>query len=490
MKIAPVFVLMALAACSAETPAPAPPAPAAASQPADYSYAGGFPTADTVRRAADEAAFQRAVTAYRFWYPAVSAEGLMAGLESAGAKVNETMTVLSAKPHAIGFTPNSDTPYGAGRFDLSTSGPLVVEMPPGAFIAVADDHYQGWILDMGVPGPDAGKGGKHLILPPDYKGQPPAGYHTGRSASNAVLMAIRSIPPGGDLGAAMDALKRIKIYPLSTAAQPKLTTYIDITDKAIDATPLKWENNLTYWQKLHEIVDAEPINPAFGPMYGLLTELGIGKGQPFQPDDRMKAILERAAKAGRAQMMSTSFASTRPERLAWSDRKWEWVGLVADVDGFQTPNGLDTDARDRWFIQATLTSPAMFRRSAGAGSLYWLGARDTSGAFLDGSNTYKLTVPLPVPGKLFWSVTAYDTDTRSELKTDLDSAALRSLVELKGVTGASTDLFFGPSEPPNAAGRWIKTTPGKGWFAYFRIYGPDAPAFDGSWKPGDFQIVK
>jgi len=87
-------------------------------------------------------------------------------------------------------------------------------------------------------------------------------------------------------------------------------------------------------------------------------------------------------------------------------------------------------------------------------------------------------------------VTVYDTATRSEIKTDQDKAALRSLVELKGVSGASIDLFFGPTEPPNTGGRWIKTTPGKGWFAYFRIYGPEQPAFDGSWKPGDFEEVK
>ena len=39
-------------------------------------------------------------------------------------------------------------------------------------------------------------------------------------------------------------------------------------------------------------------------------------------------------------------------------------------------------------------------------------------------------------------------------------------------------------------GQWIKTTPGKGWFTYLRLYGPEQPAFDGSWKPGDFEQVK
>ena len=48
----------------------------------------------------------------------------------------------------------------------------------------------------------------------------------------------------------------------------------------------------------------------------------------------------------------------------------------------------------------------------------------------------------------------------------------------------------GPTAPAGHEGEWIKTLPGKGWFVYFRIYGPEKPAFDGTWKPGDFELVK
>jgi hypothetical protein len=133
----------------------------------------------------------------------------------------------------------------------------------------------------------------------------------------------------------------------------------------------------------------------------------------------------------------------------------------------------------------------MFKRDPTAGSLYWLGLRDRDGNYLDGGKTYKLTVPQPVPDRLFWSVTVYDAQTRSQVQTDQGKAALRSLFELQDVpqTG-TTDLYFGPQAPADQEGRWIKTIPGKGWFVYFRIYGPEQPAFDGSWKPGDFEEVK
>jgi hypothetical protein len=429
------------------------------------------------------------VIAYRFWYPSVSVEGIFNGNCEIGFKDGEVLGIAAAGPRQIGFTLNSDTPYGSGVIDVA-KGPVVIEVPAGPYIGLVNDHHQGWVLDMGLPGPDKGEGGKHLVLPPDFKGDIPSGYHVGRSKSYKNLIALRALPVGGDVQKAMDALRGVKIYPLNEA-NAKPATIVDTTERKMDSSSLRWEDNIKFWEVLAKILDEEPLVPNFLPMYGLLSELGVEKGKPFSPDARMKSILERAAKAGRDQMLVSAFDSARTDKLNWPDRKWEWVGLVPGSAQFETPAGLDLEARDRWFAQAIVTSPAMFNRSAGAGSLYWLAARDKDGAFLDGGRSYRLSVPQPVPGKLFWSVTIYDTQTRSQVQTDQDKAALRSMFELKDVpkTG-SVDLYVGPKAPAGQEGRWIKTEAGKGWFAYFRIYGPEQAAFDKSWKPGDFEEVK
>jgi len=344
---------------------------------------------------------------------------------------------------------------------------------------------------MGLPGPDAGTGGRHVVVPPGYRGQIPDGYNVGRSTSFKNLIAVRALPVGGDAKGAIEALRKIRIYPLATGSSSGLMEFKDVSELKMDATALRWEDNLQFWQVLDRIIQAEPLVQTFFPMYGLLSELGIEKGKTFAPDTRMQAILERAAKAGRDQLLVSAFDSNRPDRINWPDRRWEWLGLVPDSVQFETPGGIDLEARDRWFAQAIVTSPAMFNRRAGAGSLYWLSARDKTGAFLDGGKNYKLTIPQPVPGRLFWSVTVYDAATRSQVQTDQDKAALRSLFELKDVAGtAPVDLYFGPSASAGQANRWIKTEPGKGWFAYIRIYGPEQAAFDRSWKPGDFEEVK
>ncbi len=54
----------------------------------------------------------------------------------------------------------------------------------------------------------------------------------------------------------------------------------------------------------------------------------------------------------------------------------------------------------------------------------------------------------------------------------------------------SYDPYFGPKAPAGKEGMWVKTIPGKGWFSAFRIYGPQAPAFDGTWKLNDIERLK
>ena len=456
-------------------------------QDSGYTFVRSFPSGDTTSKAYDDADLNTAVTAYKFFYPTVSIAATWKGNAAAGLTTNNQFIIMEGSPKQLVFTPNSDTPYEGANIDLS-NGPMVIELPPGPLMCVVNDMNQRYVMDMGLPGPDAGKGGKHIILPPGYRDKVPEGYFAGTPTTNHVLLLVRAIPPKGDVQAAIAALKTVKMYPIGRPGDASQVTWFEIGDKHIDFTPVPWEKNLDYWKELAEVINNEPPFEAYRMEYGLLSSLGIAKGQPFNPDSRMQGILVKAAQIANDQMRVQSFADRRPDRLAWPDRKWEWATLRPENGTFDTPSHKDLEARTKWFYQAQIESPAMFRRTAAAGSLYWLGTRDATGAFLDGGNTYKLTVPQPVPARLFWSITIYDPDTRSEIVTDQGKAALRSLFELKDASKTQpTELYFGPTAPAGHENRWIKTNTGKGWFTYFRIYGPEAPAFDGSWKPGDFE---
>jgi hypothetical protein len=450
----------------------------------------GYPRPETLETTYNETDLERAVEAYRFFYPTVSGMAIWKGNLKAGAVPNQVLGFIDTRPHHVGFTYNSDTPYGFGLLDLR-SGPIVVELPPGPLICLAIDLHQRWIADMGIPGPDAGKGGKHLLLPPGWKGAVPTGHHVGESATNRVILGVRSLPLGGDIAGALARIPTVKVHPLVSTPRWVEPQWRDLTAKPSDTTPLAWESNLDFWKVLHEVLDAEPPVESHVAYYGDLAALGIVRGKPFAPDGRAKRLLLEAAQVGKVEMCAQSFADRRPDRVVWKDRKWEWASLRYENADFMMPTYLDLEARDKWFYQAIGTSPAMFRREPGGGSVYWLGARDKNGAYLDGAKSYTLTVPRPVPGQLFWSITVYDAETRSQIQTKQDKAALRSLFELKDVAGTGPiELHFGPTPPKKggAEGRWIQTLPGKGWFVYFRVYGPEKAAFDGSWKPGDFTL--
>jgi hypothetical protein len=455
-----------------------------------YTFERGFPSGDTAQKAYFEADLNTAITAYKFFYPTVSIAATWKGNARCGLVTNKGFMIMEGSPKQYVFTPNSDTPYAGANIDL-TDGPITIELPAGALMCAVNDMNQRYVMDMGLPGPDAGKGGKHVILPPGYEGKVPNGYYSGTATTNHVLLLVRAIPPAGDRLAAIEKLKTVKMYPLKDPSAASQVTWFEIGDKHEDFTPVPWEKTLDYWKELAEVIQNEPPYEAYRMEYGLLAGLGIQKGKPFQPDERMRGILGKAAEVANDQMRVQSFADRRSDRIAWPDRKWEWATLRPENGTFDTPSYKDLEARAKWFYQAQIESPAMFRRSAAAGSLYWLGTRDATGAFLDGGKTYRLTVPQPVPAKLFWSITIYDPDTRSEIVTDQGKAALRSLFELKDLSaGQAAALYFGPAAPQGQENRWIKTIPGKGWFVYFRVYGPEQGAFDGSWKPGDFEEVK
>ncbi|MBF4516898.1 DUF1254 domain-containing protein [Flavobacterium sp. ANB] len=456
----------------------------------DYEFVGGYPTEATIKKAYDDADLTRAIQAYKFFYPTVSGEAMFKGNEPVGVIANKTFGTLDTKPGQVGFTLNSDTPYGPIPINLS-KGPVIIDIPKGPLIVVAMDVNQRWVADMGIPGPDAGNGGKHLLLPPDYKEAVPAsGFHVWKSSAYNLIVGIRSLPVGGDVKAAMERIKTVKVYPLNKSVDWKDPTWLELSNKPQNTTPLDWENNIKYWENLNDVIQREPAYDGYRDYYGELAVLGIEKGKPFNPDARLKAILEKAAKIANAQMRVQSFADRRPDRVVWKDRQWEWVALRFEDGDFNTPNYVDLDGRETWFYQAIGASPSMFRRKEGGGSLYWLGLKDNTGKYVDGGKTYKLTIPTPVPAKLFWSLTIYDAYTRSQVNTDQNKAALRSLFELKDkIGGKSVDLYFGPKAPQGKEGQWIKTIPGRGWFAYFRIYGPQTAAFNGSWKPEDFQEV-
>ncbi len=150
----------------------------------------------------------------------------------------------------------------------------------------------------------------------------------------------------------------------------------------------------------------------------------------------------------------------------------------------------DLEARTNYYFAASMAQPAMKTKAIGRGSQYLRSARDASGDWLDGGNTYRLNVPNGAPAELFWSITLYDFETRSQVLADSNDAALSSYDDLRYNEDGSVDLYFGPSAPEGFENNWVETVHGRGWWVWFRFYSPAEGFFDKSWTLPDFEKMQ
>jgi len=461
-----------------------------------YAFERGFPANDeTIQAARDATVLRRAIEAYKYFYPTVATEAVMQQFEPFGARPNEVGIIMPQDPEQQFSVANQDTPYVLAFFDLQEAGPMVVEVPEGPYIGLIDDHNMEWFGDMGIIGSGQGKGEKNLLVPPGYDGEIPDGYTPHYSKTWKSVLAMRIVVPTGDYDEAVALAQKLKVYPLGTDGETSGYEIVDVKGNPAPLPILSWEKNIEYWRQLHAVIDSEFVQSDRRFNYGLLHALGIQKGEPFEPDARMEAILTEAATTGWSEMNVNFFANDRPERRIWPERNWEFFPLMGALDpetkDFGNANHRDLGWTDHYYFAAWGTSAGIGRRAVGPGSLYFYTPRDADGAYFDGAKNYKLTVPGPVPASQFWSVTVYDSETRTIIDTDQGRGAVRTMFENPQPNeDGSFDVYFGPEAPEAEENQWVKTIPGKGWFTWLRIYGPQEPIFDGTWVLPDVERIE
>ncbi len=168
---------------------------------ANLPFAENRPTNETAQALRDELLFQRATQAYLWALPLINTLGMKSGSEKVFGVGYNVLPVWKERLDAktLVTTPNSDVIYAMSYVDLGKDGPLVFEAPPN-LQGILLDFWQRPIPvdggkffgDVGFAGPDAGKGGKFLLLPPGYKGDVPEGFFVYRSATDNVFVFLRS----------------------------------------------------------------------------------------------------------------------------------------------------------------------------------------------------------------------------------------------------------------------------------------------------------
>jgi hypothetical protein len=466
------------------------------------------PTPETSRLLREELLFQRATQTYLWALPLINTLGMKTGSESVFGAGYNVLPIWKKRLDAktLVTTPNSDVIYAMSYVDLGKDGPLVFEAPP-QLQGILLDFWQRPIPvdggkffgDVGLPGPDAGKGGKFLLLPPGYKGPVPAGHYVYRSATNNVFVFLRSFyQDPKNLTPAVGLIEQAKIYPLHGRETAKPMTFPDASGVPANMLP---RSDASAFDQLKLLVDGEGEHLASADGLGMLASIGIVKGRSFTADPDTRAILDRAARTGYKMSRVIGFQDRVSGRdfHVYPDR--QWLNPMADATpdnpssvfdlGWNRKDGgyLDLDSRIWFFTDYYSISPGMISQIPGKGAKYMIAFTDSAGTPLSGRANYRLKLPPNIPAANFWSVTLYEAENASGLANGQPFPSLGSRDKPAPNADGSTDIYLGPETPPGKQGNWLSTPSGKGYFAILRLYGPTEAAINKSWKPSDIEKV-
>ncbi len=447
------------------------------------ALAQGSPANDLASRAVE----RRAVEAVVWGMPAVNYDLMLQEmLNKAKGEVNQV--VYWSRPvdwKNQTLTPNPDSIYFMTFYNTKDVGPIVIDVPAaqgGSFAANIVNIWQMPLEDAGPQGADKGKGGKYVILPPGYAGRVPDGYIRLQSDTYGGYALLRSnLASHGDADIAKSVAygKRLKVYPLSRAANPPPTKFTDAVDVVFDSTI---PYDARFFQSLHRIVQNEPWLERDRAMIDQLKSIGIEKGRPFNPDARTQGILNAAAREAHAWLEDRYDGPVIP--VYFDGGHWRMPATPAVVQGQQ--NGWSnrdvypTDDRG-----LTYTYGYIGIKRLGTAQFYLLAIKDKDGDAFDGSRTYRLTVPANAPVQQYWSVTVYDRQTHA-LVRNLPRASRASISPgLQKNADGSIDIYFGPKAPAGKEANWVPTDASGRFELLFRLYAPTKPLFDKTWKLPD-----
>ncbi|WP_069096228.1 DUF1214 domain-containing protein [Methyloligella halotolerans] len=467
------------------------------------------PTPETAKTLMDELTFQRAMQTYLWAMPLLNTAGMRDGAAEAFGTGYNVMPIwtkrLDAKTKIT--TPNSDLIYGMVFANLANTGPLVFEAP-SKLQGILLDFWQRpmpvdggkFFGDLGLPGPDAGAGGKFLILPPGYNQAVPNGYYIYRSTTNNIFIFLRAFyADPADTSPAVDLLKQSAIYPLDKKDSAKPMEFPDASGKQLNMLP---SNDAAAFDQLKQIVDDEGTNLAGPDWLGMLQGIGIVFDLPFDPDERTRTILEAAAKTGykTSRVLGFTPGMKGVNFHVYEDRRWlnpvnnvtaHWPNTPLDLTFKATGDAgfRELDARAWFFTDYYSISPGMVSMTPGKGAFYMIAFDDADGDPLVGKQSYVVNLPKDIPAELFWSVTLYEAENASGLANGQPFPSLGKLDQPKQNADGSTDIYIGPEAPEGKEENWLATAPNRGFFAILRLYAPAQAALNGTWRPGDLEKV-
>lgn len=419
-----------------------------------------------------------------------------------GGDINDVIYLNKPFDSKHGFlTANDVTAYAWASF-TSEPGPVIVEVPAATekvnYFGTIVNAWDQPIEDVGPSGADKGEGGKYLMLPPGYDGEKSKedfqaeGYFVYQTDTYQYGFSFRPVlsKDATNEDAAAYA-QTLKIYNLSEADNPPPTNYIEASEGPYDSLPYY---NETFFEDINDYIQDNPIRPQDKIMVNFLKDLGIEKGEPFEPTERQIEAMNEGLVLAYASMQRYFVEPGLATVPLWVDEsgdlKKQW--LIWDFAEGQAELGFPYETDTEVLIDDRAGGSYFWitylPKNLGGGTFYLTGLRDSDGEMYDHTQTYRLNVPADTPAEHFWSVIVYSMETKSFIR-DVDPVGLSSpdADTMQVNEDGSYDIYFGPVAPDGQDSNWIPTT--EPYFLLFRLYGPADGWIESGWQLADLDKV-
>ena len=386
-------------------------------------------------------------------------------------------------------TPNSDTPYGMGWFDLRAE-PFVIQVPE----MEPERFYQVQLIDLFTHNyayisttATGNQPGKYLLTGPGWQGDIPADIRAViPSETSLIFMVVRTqLFNPGDLDRVKEIQRGFKLEPLSAyAGTPAPSTPPEIPFPA-------WVEGSQFDTRAFNYIDfmlgLTERHPSEADIYARFAKIGLGTGEGFEIDKvspETREAMEAGIKDGFAAMEAV-IARLISDPLS--------SAKVFGTRAFLSQTALNFGLDKLWLLRMAGAHLGLYGNS-GKEAVYPTYQTDADGEPLNAAgNNYVLTFlkgKLP-PVKAFWSLTMYDGKTQLLVDNPLDRYLLNSpmMDQFALNEDGSLSLYIQRDHPgPTQESNWLPAPDGP-FYLVLRLYGPEEQVLAGQWQHPPLQKV-
>jgi hypothetical protein len=381
-------------------------------------------------------------------------------------------THLTNAEYRDGGSPNNDTLYSTAWVNVSEE-PVILSHPD-----MGDRYFTFQLADYTADNfayvgqrATGSAAGHFAIVGPDFKGKLPAGVLALPPAPLPwVLIAGRTLVDGEqDLPNVHALQKQYRLTPLSYWGKP---------ESELPASRDIWApyspklDPLASWRTINRAMTESPPLESESAILALLAEVHIGPGQDIDTlDEDSKRGLARAAKDAHQLLIRMRADPPGGSYVNGWRRGPEYAGRRGPV-GKYLERGVSN------FKGIIGNDPVEAK--------YFQVRKDKNGEFLNGSrDSYELTFPRGTepPADAFWSITMYDKSTNL-VDNPLDRYSIGDRTPgLKHNRDGSLTIYIQAESPGEGReSNWLPASDDQ-FTITLRIYRPQPPVLDGSWKP-------